>query len=159
MEEIWRGGVPDDDLVLVRYETDEPLEYMVELFYGGGTSGPRVATTAAARGLAAALLRWADMVDGVNGTGGVRECEATITTSSPGSVGALTTQVAGVLASALDERGVRRSELARRMGVTPSAVTQLLDGANLTLHKLAEMADAIGYDVNVTLIPQPAVHQ
>ena len=73
MEEIWRGGVPDDDLVLVRYETDEPLEYMVELFYGGGTSGPRVATTAAARGLAAALLRWADMVDGVDGTGGVRD--------------------------------------------------------------------------------------
>jgi len=48
------------------------------------------------------------------------------------------------LATALDERGVSRAELARRLGRTPGFVTQVLGGGrNLTLRTIADFARAL----------------
>jgi transcriptional regulator with XRE-family HTH domain len=49
-------------------------------------------------------------------------------------------------------QGVTKSALARRLNTTRSNITQLLGGGrNLTLGKLAEMADALGCKVELHL--------
>lgn len=51
----------------------------------------------------------------------------------------------------LERQGVNKAELARRLGRTRGHVTQLLGGRNLTLGSLAEMADALGCRVEVSV--------
>lgn len=64
-------------------------------------------------------------------------------------------EVTEALARALEEAGITRAEVARRMGRTRGHVTQLLGGGrNLTLGSVAEMADALGCRVEVTIRPR-----
>jgi transcriptional regulator with XRE-family HTH domain len=53
-----------------------------------------------------------------------------------------------LMQEAIDDRGITRQELARRLDVRPSEITQRLAGArNLTLRTLASMMDALGFKV------------
>ncbi|WP_169953696.1 helix-turn-helix transcriptional regulator [Microbispora sp. H11081] len=53
-----------------------------------------------------------------------------------------------LVAQAIEERGITRQELARRLDVRPSEITQRLAGArNLTLRTFASMMDALGFKV------------
>jgi len=53
-------------------------------------------------------------------------------------------EVTEALAGALDDSGVTRAELARRLGRTPGFVTQVLGGGrNLTLRTIADIAAAL----------------
>ena len=58
------------------------------------------------------------------------------------------------LQSALERQGITRSDLAKRLGKTRSAVTQVLrHGRNLTIKKMVELASAIGYEIEIELRP------
>lgn len=51
----------------------------------------------------------------------------------------------------LEELGMTRSELARRLGRKPSSVTRVLSGsANVTLQTIAEYDAALGLDIKLT---------
>jgi transcriptional regulator with XRE-family HTH domain len=54
-------------------------------------------------------------------------------------------EVTEALSEAIEERGLTRSEIAKRLGKTKGFVSQLLAGGrNLTLRTVADIADAIG---------------
>ncbi len=60
----------------------------------------------------------------------------------------------------MKEHGVSRSDLAKRLGVTPGRVSQVLSGdENLTLRTIGTVAQALHAYVNVTLVPQDEVRQ
>jgi transcriptional regulator with XRE-family HTH domain len=63
-------------------------------------------------------------------------------------------EVTEALVRAMEETGITRAEVSRRMGRTRGHVTQLLGGRNLTLGSLAEMVDALGCRVEVTIRPR-----
>jgi transcriptional regulator with XRE-family HTH domain len=53
-----------------------------------------------------------------------------------------------LVCSAMEEDGVNRQELAQRLGISASEVTQRLGGArNLTLRSLVDMLDALGREL------------
>jgi transcriptional regulator with XRE-family HTH domain len=53
---------------------------------------------------------------------------------------------------AMEQEGVRKGELANRLGRSKAFVSQLFtNGRNLTLRTVADVADALGYKVRVTL--------
>ncbi|MTI14206.1 helix-turn-helix domain-containing protein [Sansalvadorimonas verongulae] len=55
----------------------------------------------------------------------------------------------------MNQQGVTKAELARRMGVSKAHVSKLLDGSNnLTLRKIANMATALSMKLNVSLEPE-----
>ena len=61
--------------------------------------------------------------------------------------------VAALLAR-MDERGLSRSELARRLGCAPAYVTRILRGdANFTLASLVKLAAAVGGELRVEIEP------
>ena len=61
---------------------------------------------------------------------------------------------------ALEDRGVTRAEMARRLGVAPSEITMRLRGTrNLTLATISDMLDALGYDVEVHRSDRRAEHR
>ncbi|MEU5436049.1 helix-turn-helix transcriptional regulator [Streptomyces sp. NPDC020719] len=73
--------------------------------------------------------------------------------------GAVARQAAASLAGLLEERGLTRSQLASRMGVSPGRVSQILSGdANLTIRSLALAAAALDAGVEV-LFTGPSVPQ
>lgn len=52
---------------------------------------------------------------------------------------------------------VSQSELARRMGVSPASVSQMLSGErNLTLRSLANIADALDQSIEISARPIPS---
>jgi transcriptional regulator with XRE-family HTH domain len=52
----------------------------------------------------------------------------------------------------MERQGVTRSELARRIGVTPAYVTKILRGqANFTLDTMVRLARALGSDLHVQI--------
>jgi transcriptional regulator with XRE-family HTH domain len=56
---------------------------------------------------------------------------------------------------AMEERGVTRSELARRLGTSQAYITRVLSGhANLTLKSMSKLAVALGLQLDVSLSPQ-----
>ncbi len=58
----------------------------------------------------------------------------------------------------MDEQGVSRAELARRLGTSRAYVTKLLGGnANFTLETMTKVAMALGTVVHVHVAPQNAV--
>lgn len=63
----------------------------------------------------------------------------------------LITQVTEVIASAIEDRGLARSEVAERMGKSGAFVSQLLAGdRNMTLRSVAELGYAAGIRLDVT---------
>lgn len=55
--------------------------------------------------------------------------------------------------------GVTRSALAKRLGVSRGRVTQILDGANLTLDVIADVLTAMNCELQVSVVdrePTPA---
>lgn len=59
-----------------------------------------------------------------------------------------------LVARLMNESGVTRSELAKRIGKTRSYVTQLLSGSrNMTLRTLADIAFALGAEVKMEAVP------
>jgi len=66
-------------------------------------------------------------------------------------------EVTEALARALEEQGLQKQELAKRLGKTKGYVTQLLSGGkNLTLRTLAAVADALGRSVQLKLVDSRA---
>lgn len=58
------------------------------------------------------------------------------------------------LCELMDETGVSRSELARRLGTTPGYVTQLLDGtANMTIAKVVDVFLVLGREFHPSDTP------
>lgn len=57
--------------------------------------------------------------------------------------------VTGLICTLMENQGVSRTELARRLGMTPGRVTQLLDGeSNKTVRTLSDMFVALGHSLN-----------
>jgi len=56
----------------------------------------------------------------------------------------------------MESNGVSRSELARRLGVSPAYVTKVLRGnVNFTLDSMVRLARAAGGDVSLQVAPKP----
>jgi transcriptional regulator with XRE-family HTH domain len=76
----------------------------------------------------------------------------------------LIADVTELITDALEERGWTQAQLAERLGVQPSEITQRLRGKrNLTLRSLATMLDALGYDIEIRKVdrairPVPTSH-
>ena len=69
----------------------------------------------------------------------------------------LLVETAARIIDAMERRGVMRSELARRMEVSPAYVTEILRGhANLSLESLAKVAFALDLKWECLLIPKDA---
>ena len=65
-------------------------------------------------------------------------------------------EVTEVLSETISRKGISKKELANRLGKTKGYVSQLLSGGrNLTLRTVADVADALGCRVSVTLSAQP----
>lgn len=59
-------------------------------------------------------------------------------------------EVTEALSEAIEERGLTRSEVAKRLGKTKGFVSQLLAGGrNLTLRTVADVADAVGISLKL----------
>jgi transcriptional regulator with XRE-family HTH domain len=55
-----------------------------------------------------------------------------------------------VICEIMDSEKVSRSELARRLGTTPVAITTLLNGSKSpTINRLAEIAHVLGYELRI----------
>ena len=68
---------------------------------------------------------------------------------------ALVFDVTEALCRALEARGMSRAELADKLGVRPSEVTQRLSGGrNLTLRSIADMFLALDYTVQIQAEPR-----
>lgn len=62
--------------------------------------------------------------------------------------------VTGLIRQAMDEQGIKRSELASRLGKSAGWVTQLLDGeANKTIRTVADVLAVLGEEMKITLRP------
>jgi transcriptional regulator with XRE-family HTH domain len=65
-------------------------------------------------------------------------------------------EVTESLARALIQSGMKRSELAAKLGVSKGFVSQVLGGGrNLTLRTIADVADALDCTVRVDVSPRP----
>jgi hypothetical protein len=49
----------------------------------------------------------------------------------------------------MEEQGVSRSELARRLGVKPPRITQILDGVNLGLRQVSDVMLALNSSLSI----------
>ena len=59
------------------------------------------------------------------------------------------------LSVAMEEQGVTRTELARRLGTSQAYITRVLSGnANFTLKTMSKLALALGMQLDVGLSPQ-----
>jgi transcriptional regulator with XRE-family HTH domain len=59
-----------------------------------------------------------------------------------------------IICSAMHEKGIRRSQVAERIGSSRAHITQLLRGSrNMTLGSLADLAWACGHRVTLTVEP------
>jgi transcriptional regulator with XRE-family HTH domain len=58
----------------------------------------------------------------------------------------------------MDEHNMARTELAKKMAVTPAYITKLLTGnPNLTIKSLLKLADAFEHDLSIHFVPKTAV--
>ena len=66
----------------------------------------------------------------------------------------LAQRVRSAVAWYMDQHELNRAQLARRMGVTPGRVSQLLSGdENLTLKTLSTIATSLGARCEINLVP------
>jgi len=72
----------------------------------------------------------------------------------------LVTDAAELVARLMEEQGVKKAELARRLGKSRAWVTQLLSGeANMTIRTFAELAYVLGAEVKLRAQPQAATKE
>lgn len=72
----------------------------------------------------------------------------------------LVTEAGEFIARLMQERGVTKADLARRLGKSRAYITQMLSGsANLTVRTLAEVAYALGAEVRLEAAPIEAVER
>jgi transcriptional regulator with XRE-family HTH domain len=72
----------------------------------------------------------------------------------------LVTEAGEFIARLMQEQGVTKAELARRLGKSRAYITQMLSGsANLTVRTLAEVAYALGAEVRLEAVPVEAVER
>ena len=70
----------------------------------------------------------------------------------------LITEAGEFIARLMQEQGVTKAELARRLGKSRAYITQMLSGsANLTVRTLAEVAYALGAEVKLEAVPVEGV--
>jgi antitoxin component HigA of HigAB toxin-antitoxin module len=70
----------------------------------------------------------------------------------------LRVQVSEVLLDLMEQQGTTKSEIARKIGVSRSAVTQALNGSrNMTLNLLADIAEALEVKPTLQFNRKPAV--
>ena len=62
-------------------------------------------------------------------------------------------QVALHIEELMEEQGVTKAELARRLGVKRAYITQLLDGTNMTLKTMADVVLALDSSMIVKAVP------
>jgi hypothetical protein len=62
-------------------------------------------------------------------------------------------QVALHIEELMEEKGVTKSELARRLGFKRAYITQLLDGTNMTLKTMADVMLALDSSMRVQAVP------
>jgi len=56
----------------------------------------------------------------------------------------------------MQQQGMKRKDLAERLGVSPQYVTRFLNTpGNTTVHQVVRFAEAVGLHVNLSLQPQP----
>jgi len=66
----------------------------------------------------------------------------------------LLTDITADICAAMDEQGMKRKELAERLGVSPQYVTKFLNTPeNTTVYQVVRFAQAVGLDVEVLLNP------
>jgi len=59
-----------------------------------------------------------------------------------------------LISSLMEQQGIKKAELARRIGKSKAFVTQLLGGSrNMTIHTFADLAFALGYRVQLSTVP------
>lgn len=59
-----------------------------------------------------------------------------------------------ILKDAMDQQGLSQGQLAARLGISQSAISQMLNGrGNLTLQTLSYLAAELGYDVEIAATP------
>ncbi len=59
-------------------------------------------------------------------------------------------RVTEMISTAMEQRGVKKADLARRLGTNKSHITQLLNGhQNMTLAKVADVMLALGYRLEI----------
>ena len=67
----------------------------------------------------------------------------------------LVTDAAELVARLMEEQGVTKAELARRLGKSRARITQLLSGkANMTIRTFAELAYVLGAEVDLAVQPR-----
>lgn len=63
-------------------------------------------------------------------------------------------EAAELISTLMDREGIKKAELAKRIGRSKAYVTQLLSGArNMTLHTFADLAFALGHQVRLSVAP------
>ena len=64
----------------------------------------------------------------------------------------LLTDITADICAAMDEQGMKRKELAERLGVSPQYVTKFLNTPeNTSVYQIVRFAQAVGLDVEVSL--------
>jgi len=64
-----------------------------------------------------------------------------------------------LIASRLDELGMRKADLAERLGVSKAFVTKLLRGnQNVTMRTLVNVANALGTRIDIEFLPKPSAY-
>ena len=59
--------------------------------------------------------------------------------------------------SEMKKKGIKRTDVAEKMGVSPAAVSKLLNNTpNITLKKMVELADSVGLDLQLTTVQTEA---
>lgn len=66
---------------------------------------------------------------------------------------ALIYTVSADLQIAMEDQGLTRAALAKRLGISRSAVTQALKGRNLRLGTLADIAEALDLELSISIEP------
>lgn len=54
----------------------------------------------------------------------------------------------------MNEKNIKKVDLAKKMGKSKSAISKMLnDTPNISIKKMAELADAVGAEINITVKP------
>ncbi len=66
-------------------------------------------------------------------------------------------EITDSICAAMERQGMKRKELAQRLGVSPQYVTKFLNTPeNTTIYQVVRFAHAVGLDVKISLSPGPA---